>query len=461
MSSCDSLGLKVVNNEQVNFFLDRSHPNLPGQSIQVVENLVPELSLVADLSQTDALCAKASAPLVYASVLEYTSEEMRELTAININKIKDIQHKLSALKNAVIKMCWNDSLFDVTNDEFEGIQQGEHFEFPFIALYGLEKGEISHEEFFLIECYYGLRTQFKKEEIFIHPILNKNGSINLKTEKLMKECLLREDLCPRFFLKFTPDEGLIYQALQFSEEKFQKLIDELEDQKNSHEMIIFSTREINRCKKKGSPDIGEVIRVFQRFKLFYNDTWQFAPSLKIYELFLKNLFPYSQDVQLRARIDLTPNQLQMKRKEGHFDVLTPFPTCFIDEADGNPAPGLQGVYHDLFYHAVIVFGMIPEMRRALYTIAQELREFESKDDQLEDDNRHYLSNQILDSAYHTFLGVDLNALNSDFDLRIEKFKEDLIEEIVLDSSYEEVIEKLHSLIDEWVATLKLSSCTLR
>ncbi|MES2344464.1 MAG: hypothetical protein V4494_00800 [Chlamydiota bacterium] len=453
----------VINSKEV-VSLEKPLESLSSEKvIQLSLNMLSTQSIIISSPREITVSFPKSRFLIqsadYQSVMEFTKGSMRRLTQANIDKIKNIDKKLCLLKDAVKNQRWTDSLFDVTNIEFEGIEHGEYFEFPFVALYGLEKGIISHEEFFLIQSYYGLRAQFNKEDIAVHSIFDETGSINKEIEKRLRECL-----CENLFFGEGPndEEEVGRTSLNFSEEKFQEFLEKLKSQPNLHEMILFSIPQKEaKMNEEEAPTVWEAIRGQVGFRVFCNETTQYVPSLGTYTLFLRTLYPHSQDVQLKVRIDFTPNQEQRRRAEGFFDVLVPFPTCFPLEADQFDAPGLEGMFHDLFYHALIIFGIPSEIRETLYKIAGDLRDCENKLSCRFVDNslRYQISNEVFDTDLFCLVKFpskrkENSSYYRQFKERSDAFQENVTHKVEYSGQHKTIIKKLRYFVRDWNTAMR-------
>ncbi len=346
----------------------------------------------------------------YSGVMKFTSKDMRLSTKENIEIIKDKDRKLADLKKTFIDGNWNAPLFDKLHLGLERV-----FEFPFIALYGLKNGTISEQEFFIVEMYYGMRTRFAKKDIKFHQLFNGDGEINEPNKKLLKDCLC---------------ENLIIDGenVSFSHDEFDEFISQLKKQGFLHEMCFFST-----------PDqsIGDERSVWDGFRgvdddgmptlsIFNDNDWQYTPSLIMYQCFLRILFPHSSDATVRARIGTTPPVQQAQRAKGIFDVLTPVPTCFPKEVDGEPAPGVDGVYHDLLGHAVSVFGVPTKWREHVYALADRVHDFE-RTYQIDETNqklRHAFSHFIydLDNLILSIINRNRKLTIDELQIKIDRFK---------------------------------------
>jgi hypothetical protein len=333
----------------------------------------------------------------YASIIEFASEKVMEDTEANLHCIENKEEKATALKKAVRAGRWDDPLFERTNASFIGIQRGDFFEFPFIALYGLRRKAISYQDFFTIQCYYGLRTQFAKVEIHFHRIFKKNRAINKNTQKLLTECLCTH-------LKKCD------KNLNFSKDQFQRFLFLLQQHRYPHELTLFSVKEQPLSKMLKTETIWDQFRYEYDISVFSNNDRQFIPALITYQIFIKILYPHSYDIQLQARIGLTPPARQFERQEGLFDVLMPWATCYPETIDDFPAPGLEGTYHDLFGHALIVLELPPKWRQQVFQFTRELREFETdyQGNLTNEATRHILSDNLLDLNFTHVSRFDWN-----------------------------------------------------
>ncbi|MES2345683.1 MAG: hypothetical protein V4494_07095 [Chlamydiota bacterium] len=388
-----------------------THSNASEYRTQIhVEEVNASVNIISTLSQPRISSLKLSKEgsnnqTNYASILEFASEQTKENTQANIDLIENKEDKVTELKKAVLKGNWNDSLFDQTNPDFIGIEKGEFFEFPFIALYGLQQKIISYQEFFIIQCYYGLRNQFSKEEIHFHAIFQKNRTVNKNTQKLLTQCL-----CDNLIIEGT--------RLNFSKDQLQQFFFTLKQHKSLHEMVLFSVKE--EPLQEESHTIWNSFRNDDKMSIFSNNDRQFTPSLIAHQIFLRILYPHSHDIKLRARIGFTPPIMQRLRGQGYFDVLTLVPTCYPESIDDFPAPGLQGTHHDLLGHALTVLAISQKWRQQLIQFAENLREFETNyQDKLDDEDlRHECSDIVfnLDFTFYSLFNPGKKAIDTDINL---------------------------------------------
>jgi hypothetical protein len=163
------------------------------------------------------------------AVIRFTSDEVRQATLKNIKMIEHKDEKLKLLEEALSQGNWDHPIFNLTN---ETLKDTLLLEFPLIALYGVRHCKISRDDYFLIQSYYGLRTQYRKEDIQGHVIFNSDGSVNETTKDLLKNIL-------------PPHHSPFYASPEFSKNIINRLTLNITNHENRHQFVIFSVVDPN------------------------------------------------------------------------------------------------------------------------------------------------------------------------------------------------------------------------
>ncbi|MES2344994.1 MAG: hypothetical protein V4494_03540 [Chlamydiota bacterium] len=431
-------------------------------TIASISNIAPQPQIGMPVSQEKVtqlglnhLANQQNSMAAYNSVMEFVPNLPKCFIEHNINNITDLLLKITALKTAIKNQNWDHDIFTLTNVNLKNIQENNALEFPFIALAGLKCNQISEEEFFIILCYYGLRCIHEKQEIIAHPLFNTNTHIAPNIALLISYFVegLKIGLTP-LFQADVPD---------FSLDTLMALFRELEQLSHSpeicHILTLFSApdfREVG-CSKalisqhpgKESEDkltLWDSIRTIP-MHIFYQESRQFIPSLKIYEVFLKHFLGVSS-IHLKPRIGLSLHQSIALDTQDSFNVIVPFPTFYPEIINGTPLPGLESTYCNLFYQGITTFSMSNRTREKLKNIVKQLRDFEISLN-LPESLRHNISETFSNIGFSKFNKFKYDESNVLSFLESSALIKKFLKSRFTNPLHQAVLEYMDSLLNRW------------
>ncbi|MES2344766.1 MAG: hypothetical protein V4494_02350 [Chlamydiota bacterium] len=222
------------------------------------------------------------------SVIEFTSEKARQTTLNNIKKIENKTEKLDRLEEAIRQGNFNDPIFNLTNENLDGLEGHPLLEFPFVALYGLRHLELTVDDYSLIQSYYGLRTKYTQENIQAHLLIHQDNTVNEQTKEMLRRMLLQGN-------------ELSGAYLQVFNNKIERLVQYIRaDNLNKHQLVFFSVTD---------PEIHNYTYISKSiwtcfelvaFTHFDNKQSFASPSIEILNLAEKILRLYPHDGFIRA-----------------------------------------------------------------------------------------------------------------------------------------------------------------